>query len=303
MKSVVCICLLLLTCTSWSQKSRKYNGKSRRDYFGGAEDYRTITKNALQISFGPNYTITRLNNQSFSGVDDANNRPYDASIDPSGRFGAFVDLGMAHYRLKPSRVLESIYKARGEKGAIKWIGGNLIHRIDWGLGFDYVGGQETTTANYYTFNVQAVSEGKFYNGSVYGRITADRFTLLNERWHLETGFGFNANYRLLTGSQQLSNGIYAPQVFQRNFMLQFHGHIGFNYKVRRGDYLVMGLYVPVIGIVEPNKLKPTVQWYSSNYWPVYAQLKWIHHFTKKSKGCNTGTPEDRKRNEEYMQNR
>lgn len=287
-----------------SQKSRKFNGKSRKDYFGGAEDYRDITKNGLQISFGLNYTFTRLSDQTYSGVDAAlGDRPYDATIDPSGRIGGFIDVGMAHYRLKPSRVLAACYKLRGEKGSVKWIGANLIHRIDWGLGFDYIGGTEKTTVDYTTFNITNESQGKFYNGYLYGRITADRFTKMGDKWHLETGLGLNFNYNILPGSKNLDNGVYAPQVFQKNFLTQLHGHIGFNYKIRRGDYLVFGFYLPAIGIYESNRLKPTIQWYSSNYWPVHLQVKWIHHFTKKSKGCNTGTPEDRKRNEEYMQNR
>lgn len=300
---VILVLALLVVQVADAQYKPK---KNRRDYFGGAEDYRDITKNGLQITFGPNYTFTRRKNETFTGTGE-NNRPISYEIDPGGRLGGFVDIGMAHYRFKKSKVLGAIYKMRGDKGEIKWIGGNLFHRLDWGLGFDYIGGTEKTTTNYLDLSGNTTSTvegtGKFYNGYLYGRVTVDRFTLLSERWHLETGLGLNFDYMLLKGSQDYSAPVFAEQKFQKNFLTQLHGHLAFQYRVRRGDYLILGTYIPAIGIYEPNRLKPTIQWYSSNYWPVHFHLKWIHHFTKKSNGCNTGTPEDRKRNEEFMQNR
>lgn len=306
------ILIAFLTCcfgtNLHAQKSKKFNGKTRKDFFGGAEDYRDITKNGLQISFGPTYTLTRNKIQTYEGTD-ANNRPTTSNIDPSGRFGGYIDIGMAHYRLESSNFLERRQdrRAKNKKTGRDLIGLNFIHRIDWGLGFAYIGGTEYTKVDFqdavgnYAYSTEG--EGKFYNGYVYGRVTADRFTKLGDKWHLETGLGLNFNYCVLPGSQEYSSAVYAPQKFQKNFMAQIHGHIGFNYKVRRGDYLVFGFYLPAIGVYESNRLKPTIQWFSSNYYPLYPQIKWIHHFTKKSNGCNTGSDADRKKNDEYMQNR
>lgn len=298
----ILLLLIFIAGFASAQKSGKY-GKSRGDFFGGAEDYRDISKNGLQISFGVNYTLTPKN-LTYNGVDAAlANRPYDATVDPSGRLGGFIDIGMAHYRLKSSKVLGAIYKLRKDNKPIKCIGGNLFHRFDWGLGFDYIGGAEKTIVNYPTFNLTNESKGSFYNGYLYGRVTADRFTQLNDKWHLETGLGLNFNYNILPAAKAGYIAPSAPLRFQKDFMMQLHGHLGFNYRIRRGDYLVFGFYLPAIGFYEWNKAKPTIQWYSSNYYPLHLQVKWIHHFTKKSNGCNTGSPEDRKRNEEYMQNR
>lgn len=304
MQKWILMCSLVIGSITFAtaQKSSKY-GKSRKDFFGGAEDYRDISKNGLQISFGPNYTLAPKT-QQFSGSDPLlGDRPFDATVDPSGRLGGFIDIGMAHYRLKSSKVLGAIYKMRKDNKPIKCIGGNLIHRIDWGLGFDYIGGAEKTLLTYPTFNLTTESKGKFYNGYLYGRVTADRFTQLNDKWHLETGLGLNFNYNILPAPKTGYITPSAPLRFQKDFMAQLHGHLGFNYKIRRGDYLIFGFYLPAVGFYEWNKAKPTIQWYSSNYYPLHLQVKWIHHFTKKSNGCNTGSPEDRKRNEEFMQNR
>lgn len=310
MKNALLFVCLGLSTLALSQ--RNLNGKSRKDFFGGARDYRNITNNGLQISFGPNYTLTR---DRFSETKiDANGQRLSYDIDPAGRFGAYIDIGMAHYRMKSSKVLDKWYQRRkarlgkdSDKEPGKLIGGNLIHRIDWGLGFDYIGGKEYTNFNVLDNMGNTIGsnqgEGKFYNGYLYGRVTADRFTKIGDSWHLETGLGLNFNYAILQGSKDYSSQVFAEQKFQRPFLTQFHGHLGFNYKIRRGDYLVFGFYAPILGIYEPNRLKPTIQWYSSNYYPLHLQVKWIHHFTKKTKGCNTGSDEDRKRNEEYMQNR
>lgn len=308
------VILFAVALSTFAQKSGKY-GKRRSDFFGGAEDYRDITKNGLQISFGPNYTFASKS-FTYAGIDaDMGNRPYEATVDPAGRLGSFIDVGMAHYRLKNSKVLAGIYKMRKDNKPIKIIGGNLFHRFDWGLGFDYIGGVENTKIHYPVFNVEAEETGKFYNGYLYGRITADRFTQLNDKWHLETGLGLNFNYNILSAAKQAYMQPSAPQYYQKNFLAQLHGHLGFNYRIRRGDYLVFGFYMPVLGAYEWNKAKPTIQWYSNTgeenkkdrtqtqYYPAHFQIKWIHHFTKKSNGCNTGSPEDRKRNEEYMQGR
>ena len=291
---------VIFTSFSVNAQSRNMRGNSKKDFFGGARDYRDITKNGLQISFGPNYTLTRNKITEVPGMD-VNNRPYTSYIDPSGRFGGYIDIGMAHYRLKSSKLLEKRQdnRKKKEKEGRDLIGANLIHRIDWGVGFAYIGGKEYTRVDHQdalgNFAYSEEGEGKFYNGYLYGRVTADRFTKLGDKWHLETGLGLNFNYAILEGSRVYSGPVYVVQKFQMNFLTQFHGHLGFNYKIRRGDYLIFGFYLPIIGIYEMNKLKPTIQWYSSNYYPASLQIKYIHHFTKKSKGCNTPSEGDKEK--------
>jgi len=304
MKFVACILFIAIAGLSFGQ-SRNLKGNSRKDFFGGARDYRQLTKDGIQISVGPNFTFTNPKITEYSGTD-VNGGPVTAFVDPIGKPGAFIEIGAAHYRLKPSRILAAIYKKRGDKGEVKWIGANLFHRLDWGLGFNYIGGSERTRFELTNpSGVTSVDEttGSFYNGYVTARVTIDRFTKIAEGWHLETGLGFNFLFNALPAPKAPYAATIAPVKFQQDFMAQFHLHLGFTRTIRRGDYLTFGFIVPAIGIYEPNKARPTIQWFSSNYWPVQLQIRWIHHFTKKSNGCNTGTPEDRKRNNEYMQNR
>lgn len=291
MRLLVCIMISVFAVSAVQAQKLYKQKKHRRDYFGGAEDYRDLRNYGLQITFGPNYTFTRLNNETVT-VDPESGMRYNYLHDPSSRLGGFIDIGMVHYRMKKPKFLKR----------------NIIHYLDWGIGFDYVGGRETTTINYLDpfGNVASTAEGegKFYNGYLYGRITCHRLLKLTDKLHLDYGLGLNANYAVLNGSKGYEgSALPETQVFQRPFVGQLHAQLGLNIRLRRGDYLVPGIWAPVLGLYEWNKGKPTIQWYSSNYWPVHFQIKWLHNFTRKSNGCNTGSEEDRKRNEEFMQNR
>ncbi len=290
MKSL--LILLSFVGSHSAQAQSKYKNKKRKsDFFGGAEDYRDLKNYGLQITFGPNYTFTRLKNETVSTNPNTGQR-MSYTIDPAGRLGGFIDVGMVHYRMKKPKFLKK----------------NIIHYVDWGIGFDYIGGKEKTTIDYFDALGNFVSSdegtGSFYNGYLYGRFTAHRLLKFTDKLHLDYGLGANFNYAVLRGSQAY-NGAIAPvtQTFQKDFLAQIHAQLGINIRLRRGDYLVPGIWAPVVGVYEPNKAKPTIQWYSSNYWPVHFQIKWLHNFSKKSNGCNTGSDEDRKRNKEYMQNR
>ncbi|MDP4760615.1 MAG: hypothetical protein NWR96_03195 [Crocinitomicaceae bacterium] len=305
-KSILYFFLLLFATPLVAQRDLTPGGK-RSKVFGGGQDFRTISKHGLQISFGPNYTLTKSKNTTYDGTDLLG-RPFNTIVDPSGSFGAFINVGMAHYRLKESKFWGSLAKKNPDGFFGKRVKSNLFHRFDWGLGFDYIGGKEKTTVELYTPLNQLVSsdeyKGSFYNGYLTARFTADRFTKVGDKWHLETGIGFNFNYNILSAPEApYFDETKAPLRFQKDFMAQIHAHVGMNYRIRKGDYLTFGLFLPMVGVYEMNKLKPTIQWFSSNYYPLHPQIKWIHHFTKKVKGCNTpGSEEDRKKNEEFLQN-
>ena len=305
-KSILYFFLLVFATPIVAQRDLTPGGKRSR-VFGGGQDFRTISKHGLQISFGPNYTLTKSKNTEYNGIDIFG-RPMNTIIDPAGSFGGFINIGMAHYRLKESKFWGGLAKKNPDGFFGKRVKSNLFHRFDWGLGFDYIGGKEKTTVELYTPLNQLVSseetKGSFYNGYLTARFTADRFTKVGDKWHLETGIGFNFNYNILSAPKApYFNDTQAPLRFQKDFMAQIHAHVGMNYRIRKGDYLTFGLFLPMVGVYEMNKLKPTIQWFSSNYYPLHPQIKWIHHFTKRAKGCNTpGSEEDRKKNEEFLQN-
>jgi hypothetical protein len=99
--------------------------------------------------------------------------------------------------------------------------------------------------------------------------------------------------------------MFGPQTFSPAFRAQLHYDLGFGIRLKKGRYLIPGAQLPVLGIQEWNSGSAKLQWFSSKYYPVMFHLKYIHLFpAKKSKhACFEGSAEDRKRNEEFLQNR
>lgn len=308
MKSIVVLIFVLINIfPSIGQRDLSpKKGSSRGKMFGGAADRRELRNYGFQFSAGPNYTLTRLHNETIRFQSNSG-RPVDYTIDPSGRIGGFVEIGMAHFPMGEPK--------------LKFIKKRFLSYYDWGLGFKYIGGKEATDINNYDptgtlilssqhgdGNDVATTTKGFYNGYVSGRFSLHKNIYFGEKYYLDNGLGVNFDYRVLTGTQKyvgtstigLSGA--QPQHFHKPLVAQIHYDIGFGIKIRRGSYLIPGIQIPILGLAEFHKGNPSLQWYSSNYLPVFFHLKFIKLLEKKkTSGCNTGSEEDRKRNKEYMQ--
>lgn len=280
--------------------------KSRNKVFGGAVDRRELRNYGFQFSGGPAYTLTRLHNETIHTQSESG-RPVDYVIDPSGRIGGFAEIGMAHFPMGDPR--------------LKFIKKRFISYYDWGIGFKYLGGKETTEITNYdptgtTILSTQYGEGKdpynalkgYYNGYIFGRFTLHKNFYFGEKYYLDNGLGINIDYRVITGTQKYTGSSSIglpgaePQHFHKPFVMQFHYDLGLGIKIRRGSYFIPGVQIPILGLAEFHKGNPSLKWYSSNYLPVYFHFKYIKLLeVKKKSGCNEGSEEDRKRNKEYMQ--
>lgn len=278
---------------AWAQRDMT-PGKRRGDVFGKA-DYKNYRYFGLQVSAGPTFMKTRAEgkNITWNSVDDTG-RPIDYTIDPEGKPGVFIELGLAHFPKKRSRL----------SLALKTV---LVSYYDWGIGFKLLGGTETTTVNYYNAlgEYSSTSEGKgdYYNGYLYGRFTLHKNINLSKRYFIDNGLGVNFDYRLITGNQGYDGIHIGEQYFHKPLVAQLHYDLGFGIKLSRRSYFIPGVQLPILGLNEWRKGCAAMKWYDSNYLPILAKVKFIYLFEKKVKGCNTpGTEEDKKRNEEYLQN-
>lgn len=281
-------------------------GSSRSKIFGGPADRRELRNYGFQFSAGPAYTLTRLHNEIVR-IQSASGRPVDYVIDPSGRIGGFVEIGMAHFPMGDPK--------------LKFIKKRFFSYYDWGLGFKYIGGKEATDITNYDptgtvvlstqhgdgNDILGTTKG-FYNGSISGRFTLHKNLYFGEKYYIDNGIGINFDYRVMNGTKNYIGtstvglpGVQA-QHFHKPLVAQIHYDLGFGIKIRRGSYFIPGIQIPILGLAEFHKGNPSLQWYSSNYLPVYFHLKYIKLLgKKKTSGCNTGSEEDRKRNKEYMQ--
>lgn len=276
--------ILILFCLIFSFSF----GQRRKDMMGGARDYRPLSNYGSQISVGATYTYGKPTNID---IDDR----ISFQIVPKGRLGIYGDLGTTYFT--PS-----------DRGGIY---GALVKYVDWGVGASLFGGTETMKfLNKSSNETSYYADGKFYNYAILGRVTFHHMLYIPKTSiFLDNGLGLDVSYTGLkltsysVSSDALKNmGI--TQDFANRFMANIHYNVGFGFRLKRGSYCIPSVQLPIMSIYEWNQGSARFDWFSSHYLPVIFKLKFVRLFTKATGGCDSfGTDEDRKRNEEYMQNR
>ena len=291
MRNTILVIACLLSWFSFSQKDLTPGGR-RSSYFGKA-DYKDYRFFGMQFSFGPTFMKTRMNNPVIS-TTDATGRPLDYTIDPSGKIGFFAEVGLAHFTQRRSALGKKMNKV-------------FISYFDYGIGFKMLSGKEQTTINYYNLNGTLVSSasgnGSFQNGYLYGRFSVHKNFYIGKKYFLDNGLGVNLDYRVLDGNKNYDGATIGPKAFHNPLVAQMNYDLGFGIKLSRRSFLIPGVNLPILGFYEWRGGCAALKWFDSNYLPIMAKVKLIYLFEKKSKGCSTpGTEDDRKRNNEFLQN-
>ncbi len=270
--------------------------KKRKDYFGKAENPNDkVRPFGFQAQLGPTYTFTRLKNETIAAQDSSLGN-FQYTHDPKGRLGVFAEIGFVHFNMKDP----------------KFKFGRFIDYVDYGIGFKLFGGYETTAIDRLGVNGEVVGttygKGEFYNGYAHARLAIHKLQYLNKTKNifLDHSLGVNADFMVLIGNQ----GYQAPvlpmtQRFDSDLKVQLHYDLGFGIRLKKGQYLIPGVQLPILGIHEWTGGNPSINWFSSKYYPTLFHIKYIYLFkAKKSKNkCYEGDSRGKKQNEEYMQNR
>ena len=95
MKHLITLLILGIASTSFAQKD--FTPNSRKKAFGKV-DRRQLRLTGLQVELGPAYTFSprKLTGDFTDGGTRGN---YE--VDPKGRFGGYIDIGLAHYLKNP----------------------------------------------------------------------------------------------------------------------------------------------------------------------------------------------------------
>lgn len=283
--------VILFVLPVFSQRDLTPGGK-KGSYFGKA-DYKDYRFYGLQFSFGPTFMRTRLENPEISFI--TNGRPASYVIDPSGRVGFFAELGLAHFTQRRSKLAQALKKV-------------LISYYDYGLGFKMFSGAEgmnLTIQNPGGTESSSSARSSFKNGYVYGRFSIHKNFYIGKKYFIDNGLGVNLDYRLrkTKTSYGLSQYGLINKYNHPSFVAQLNYDLGFGIKLSRRSFLIPGVNLPIVSFYEWRGGCAALKWFDSNYLPIMAKVKLIYLFEKKAKGCNTpSSDEDRKRNEEYLQN-
>lgn len=298
MKWIVGCLVVLMAGSTFAQRDLTPN--SRKSAFG-KRDFRNLRNVGWQIQLGPTFMMTKLKNteESFS----IGNRTGTYTLDPSGRPGAYAEIGLAHFPKKRSKLSLKL----------KTI---LVSYYDWGVGFKLLGGRESADIRYTdaTGGV-AGGTGEYYNGYAYGRFSIHKNIHFKKakNFFLDNSLGINVDYRVMHGNQAYRDdatsspaAIGVTTSYHNPLLVQLHYGLGFGFRLKRGAYLIPGVRTPILGyqatVDNPGSKrnvfgKPSMHWFSSRYWPILVHVKLINLFEKKNKkGCPPAEINDQDRN-------
>lgn len=275
--------LVIITC-SFGQGGFKKGSKGN--------DYIVVTNDGIQFSFGPTYLMP---SKAISGeiTDNSGARGiYD--IKPKGNLGFFAEFGMAHFPKWKGIPIKPLKKSR------------ILDYVDWGVGYRQYSGEESTTIQFKNALGEVVStqtgNGEFRNGYLYGRISAHSLIYFGKKkidkarkYFIDQSLGLNFDYNLFPGNKDYKDNFsqYQKELnFQKPLMVQMHYSLGVGIRLNRAWMMIPGAQVPILGIHQWNGFNAKMNWFSSQYWPVQAQLKFIKLFEATPKCGAYGDSQD-----------
>ncbi len=255
-------------------------------------DYIIVTNDGIQFSFGPTYLMP---SKSISGeiTDNSGARGiYD--IKPKGNLGFFAEFGMAHFPKWKGIPIKPLKKSR------------ILDYVDWGVGYRQYSGEEFTTIQFKNALGEVVStqtgNGEFRNGYIYGRISAHSLIYFGKKkidkarkYFIDQSLGLNFDYNLFPGDKNYKDNFsqYQKELnFQKPLMVQMHYALGVGIRLNRAWMMIPGAQIPILGIHQWNGFNARMNWFSSQYWPVQAQIKFIKLFERAPKCGAYGDPKD-----------
>ena len=255
-------------------------------------DYIFVTNDGIQFSFGPTYLFPST---TISGeLSDNNGARGDYEIKPTGNFGFFAEFGMAHFPKWKGIPIKPLKKSR------------ILDYVDWGLGYRQYSGKEATTIQLKNALGEVIStqtgNGEFKNGHLYGRVSAHTLIYFGKKkidkarkFFIDQSLGFNVDYNLFPGDTVYKNNFsqyQAERKFQKPLIVQTHYSLGVGIRLNRAWMMIPGAQIPILGIHQWNSFNAKMNWFSSQYWPVQAQLKFIKLFERAPKCGAYGDSKD-----------
>lgn len=259
---------LLISSLSFAQGGFKKGSKGN--------DYIVVTNKGIQFAFGPTYLMP--------------SKPIerdDFKIKAAGKVGFFAEFGMVNFPKWKGIPIGFLKKSR------------IMDYMDWGVGYRQYAGAESTD---FRPNNQSIGKGDFQNGYLFGRFSAHTLIFYGKkkidkvRKHfIDQSLGFNLDYNLFPGDTLYQDNFTqykADLAFQKPLMFQMHYSLGIGIRLNRAWMIIPGAQIPLIGIHQWNGFNARMNWFSSQYWPVQLQLKFIKLFERPPKCGAYGDPRD-----------
>jgi hypothetical protein len=270
-------------------------------------DYMVVSNHGIQFSIGPTYNFHTK--PILGELTASNGARGNYSITPKSQLGIYAEFGMVHFPKWKGTPIKALKKSR------------IIDYFDWGLGYSLYRGTEQTEITYKNAFGEVINTmkgtGQFNNGYLYGRYSAHTLVyfgkkkIVKVRKHfVDNSIGINFNYCISPGDSLYKDGFtsyMSPQVFQGNtdqkLRIQFDYSLGIGIRLNKAWMFVPSVTIPIVAVKDWYGFNSYLHWYSSGYWPIQGQIKFIKLFEKPNKCGVYSTPEDKDMQKQYeMQN-
>jgi len=297
MKKFICIVGLILASQAFSQGGFVKSEKKGNDYM-------VVSNHGIQFSIGPTYSF---HTKPIQGELTASNGARgNYSITPKSQLGIYAEFGMVHFPKWKGTPIKALKKSR------------IIDYFDWGFGYSLIRGKEETEITYKNAFGDVISKqneyGELKNGYVYGRYSAHSLVyfgkkkIVKVRKHfIDNSIGFQFSYCASPGTSEYSNNNFYPNFSPRNYeglndeklAAQFVYSLGVGIRLNKAWMFVPSVTLPIVTVNNWDGFNAYFDWYSSGYWPIQAQVKFIKLFEKPNKCGVYSTPEDKEMQKQY----
>ena len=271
------ICFMLIGSFALAQQSYKPK-KRKKDFFGKENpNNRQVGNLGMHLSVGPTFSVASDNReQSDIQISDNNGNIYDYDITQKGKIGGHIGLGLNYFNKKSG-----------------WFSfGRLIDYYELGARFSYFRGIEKTSLTDANNRDAAPIQGQgdYSSGLLSGHFGIHKILSIPQtKLFLDNGLSVAVNYRLLSASNSYSNFIPSFAHYSPSLTSQINYSLGIGFQLKKGSYLIPGVTVPVFSFQE--MAKQSVYWFSSRYYPVICEIKWVYRFNKARSKTGCATPD------------
>ena len=206
------------------------------------------------IGPGVTWTHTRTKNEEEEVFRNADTS-YNATYDPAGRIGLYLEGGLTWFTRDPV----------------------IVDYLDLGLAYKNLRGAESYAGTFVRGDTAATmtGEGTFAERMLTLSFNANKFIHTRPYQFVQLSLGANADYRLGSDHAHTGDSLLNRHTFPPDLWTQLHFKLGYGFKLTGHLILIPALETPVFSIVPEDEGFGRMQWFSSRYRPIIFSLRFL----------------------------
>lgn len=277
--------ILFISFSSFGQRVFKKGEVNEKSLRKEAKMDKMVMNYGIQFNFGPTYMMTGKT-KSYNITDNSGARGI-YELDPAGRLGFNAEFGFTYFPLWKGIPIPALKKSR------------ILDYIEGGIGFKQLAGKESTHIDFknalgqITYSEDGV--GKFRNNFAYLRTSFHSIVFVGKakidksrKYYIDNALGFNLDYNIIQGNKVYEDpgmSYTPPTKFHNPFVAQLNYSLGFGIRLDRAWMFIPTINLPVLGFYEWNGFNAKMNWFSSQYWPIQLNFKFMKLREKNRSSC------------------